>query len=114
MRWVAHLRQGSRETSSLSPIGEDTSIGTTGTVIHGALVSDHSLVSKGQLIEVNGIGRLLRVAIFLVVDGDAVPAGCRCGTEGPVKRVGLSVERDGLIKQLVVGSSLHHKRKVIP
>ena len=73
-----------------------------------------SVVSKGELIEVHGIGRLLVVAIFLVVDGEAVPAGRRSGIVVPVDCAGLSVERDGLKKQLVPGSSLHLKGQVVP
>src|SRR5579863_7017954 len=35
----------------------------------------NSLVSEVELVEINGVRRLIVVSVHLVVDGDAVPAG---------------------------------------
>src|SRR5258706_6861101 len=74
-----------------------------------------SLVGKCQIIQINGVGSLLRVSVHLIVDRDAPPAGGSAAvTVGPVQGTSYAVESDGLVLELIAGSACNLKRQVIP
>lgn len=75
---------------------------------------DNSLHGEVQFIEVYGVGLLGAGAVQLIVDGDAVPIGSRCGRFGAVNEGGPAVQGDGLEQQLVRSGALHLDDDVVP
>src|ERR1700677_4054185 len=73
-----------------------------------------SIIRESQIVEVDVIRILPLVPIHLIVDGHAVPARSRPVVVGPVKVTGDAIQCNGLIGQLVVGSSLHLNGEMIP
>src|SRR5271165_777766 len=59
--------------------------------LRGRVATISSPVSEVQLVEPDGVRRLLIVAVHLVIDGDSPPSWCGVGTIRPVESVGLSV-----------------------
>ena len=64
-----------------------------------------SIVNEVQLIHVHSVGSLLVIAVHLVIQGDSPPSGGGEWGVGPVEGVGLAIQRDRLVKQLIVGSA---------
>ena len=73
-----------------------------------------SLVAEGEIIQINGVGRLLVVSIHLVVDCDPVPTRSGARIVILVHVAGDSVQSDGLIQQLIASSALDLNRQVVP
>ena len=67
-----------------------------------------SFVGEVQLVDVYGVRILPVIAIHLIVDRDSPPSWSGEGSIGPVQCMGLAIQRNRLVKQLIVGSSRHH------
>ncbi len=72
------------------------------------------LIAEGQFVEIKGVGRLLVIAVHLVIDGYAIPTRRRPRIVILVENVGLPVQSDGLKEQLVIGCAQHVNGNVIP
>src|ERR1700722_3549537 len=70
-------------------------------------------IAEVQLIEPDGVAGLLVVAVLLVVDGHAIPRGCG-GILVVVESGRVSVERDRLEQELIVGGALDLNNEMVP
>ena len=64
-----------------------------------------SFVGEVQLVDVYRVRILVVIAIHLIVDRDSPPSWSGEGSIGPVQCMGLAIQRNRLVKQLIVGSS---------
>ena len=60
------------------------------------------LIGESQIIQGHVVRILLVIAVHLKIDGYAVPVSARAMTECPVQVAGLSVQSNGLIRQMIV------------
>src|SRR5713101_3483320 len=73
-----------------------------------------SVVGELELIEIDGIIRLLVVPVQLEVHDNTPPTRCGEGRICLVKRVRHTVQGDRLVKKFIAGSALHLNDDVVP
>ena len=72
------------------------------------------LVGQRYIIQVRVVGILSRIPVHLEIDCDAIPIGRGPVLKGPVQVRSLTIERDRLVRHVVIRSTLHFDRDVIP
>src|SRR5271155_4299274 len=74
----------------------------------------YSLVRKGEVVQICGIGILLRIPIHLVIDSHAIPITRVIVRIGLVQRVSDPVEGDRFVEKLIARGSLDLQRQMVP
>src|SRR5258706_4762178 len=73
-----------------------------------------SPIDEIEFVHDHGVGRLLVVAIHLIVGRDAIPTAHPKRREITVNDRGYPVQRNGVVEKLIVPGSLHLPSQVVP